>query len=146
MRGSVGGRADGGLWCAGVECQPAFFTHSHMQQDSIHDYGDPLVVLMHPTETMQGAISRCAPSLTHTLLSHCLHGRNFAAGMEACRFCNIGTRCLIQESRISPLLSPLARGVGVVAESYTTFLALEHHIAQVCALLLEVHQTALVAH
>lgn len=55
---------------AGVEFIPAFFTHSHMQQETIHDYGDPLVLLLHPKESMESVISRFI-SETSNLFAAC---------------------------------------------------------------------------
>lgn len=79
---------------AGVECVPAFFTHSHVQQESIHDYGDPLVLLLHPSEPMESAINRwvssvysddAAPELNSARASLVAVASSFASASEAHR-------------------------------------------------------------
>jgi hypothetical protein len=56
-----------------MEGVPAFFTHSQLQQESIHDFGDPLVLLLHPKEPMDSAISRFVFTLCKVCVCVCVY-------------------------------------------------------------------------
>jgi hypothetical protein len=57
--------------CAGLKAIPAFFTHSQLQQESIHDFGDPLVLFFHPKESMVSGINRFVFVYAKGAFFHC---------------------------------------------------------------------------